>query len=84
MATPSPAAIVFRGDSSSPLYGRYLFADWVSGRIWSLDIDGADRLELLLDITANISSFVEDDAGNLYLLTIEGVLYRLDAVARSP
>ena len=75
---------VFRGDSSSPLYGRYLFADWVSGRIWSLDIDGADRLELLLDITANISSFVEDDAGNLYLLTIEGVLYRLDAVARSP
>ena len=75
---------VYRGSAEPALLGRYLFADWVSGRIWSFDVDGSGGMELLLDSDLNISSFVEDEAGELYLLEIGGTLYRLRAVSTSP
>lgn len=75
---------VYRGATEPALWGRYLFGDWVSGRIWSLDVDGNGGAELLLDTDLLISSFVEDEAGELYLLEIGGTLYRLRAVATPP
>jgi glucose/arabinose dehydrogenase len=74
---------VYRGSAQPALVGRYLYADWVSGRIWSLDVDGNAGVELLLDTDLNISSFVEDEAGELYLLEIGGTLYRIAAVSTS-
>jgi glucose/arabinose dehydrogenase len=65
---------VYRGSASPALVGAYFFADYGSGRIWSLH-QGADggwiRTELL-DTDLGISSFGEDEAGELYLTDLRG------------
>lgn len=66
--------VVYRGPDTS-LAGRYVFADYVTGRIRSLRYDGSQVSEVQ-DLTARwladvgpaaISSFGEDAAGRLYL-----------------
>ncbi len=75
---------VYRGAGSPALTGGYLFGDYCSGRIWALDAAGADRQDpaLLLESGLSISSFGEDDDGELYVTDLgEGALYRLAATA---
>jgi glucose/arabinose dehydrogenase len=64
---------------SSTLGGAYVYADFVSGRIWALRLDGQGRPanELLLDSGLNISSFGLDAAGGLYLCAFDGRIYLL-------
>jgi hypothetical protein len=55
----------------------YLFADFCSGRIWSLDRpsgegDGGWRMIEQLHEALQITSFGEDEAGELYLTTFSG------------
>ena len=71
---------VYRGPSYPRGRGAYVFGDVCSGRIWSLHV-GADggwqRTELLVTPLV-ISSFGEDEAGELYVVSLEpGGLYRL-------
>ena len=80
---PSPAAAVYRGTAQPLLRGAYLFGDYCSGRIWSLHArDGGARRDLgadrsCSDSEAGVSSFGEDEAGELYLTGLsDGVLYR--------
>lgn len=62
--------IVYRGSSVPALYGIYIFGDFVSGRIWSLDGSGnSSAITELFDTELNISSFGSDEDGNLYLLS---------------
>ena len=61
---------VYRGSRSPSFIGRYLYGDFISGRIWSIvrGEDGrwsAPRLEL--ETGLNISTFGEDEAGELYI-----------------
>lgn len=70
---------VYRGSSLPELLGRYLFGDFVSGRIWALH-EVAPELWLmqeLLDTDLAIVSFAEDEAGELYVLDLRGGIYRL-------
>jgi glucose/arabinose dehydrogenase len=66
---------VYRGHAIPALRGAYLFADACSGRIWALvpDGDGYDELELTLTLNEcgvkGITSFGEDAAGELYVLS---------------
>jgi glucose/arabinose dehydrogenase len=77
---------VYRGAAIPPLDGTYFFAD-TTGPIWSLKFDGTtvtehvERTEELLPsgTTAGISSFGEDAAGEVYLLTLDGRVIRIDA-----
>lgn len=55
---------VYRGPVASSLTGTYIYADYVSGRIWGLD--GGYRNRLLLESRINISTFGEDEDGTLY------------------
>jgi glucose/arabinose dehydrogenase len=68
---------VVRG--SSRLAGAYVYADYVSGRIWALRLDGqgGPSNELLLESGLNISSFGRDAKGELYLCSFDGRIYRL-------
>ena len=71
---------VYRGPAYPQAQGLYLFGDYCSGRIWSLSrgADGGWINEELLSSGPSISSFGEDDSGELYLTAIhEGTLYRL-------
>jgi hypothetical protein len=70
---------VYRGTRIPALAGFYIFGDYCSGRLWTLvRFGGAWRLSLLRDIPYLISSFGEDDAGELYLVDLSGAVYRFD------
>ena len=60
---------VYRGSEFPSLRGIYLFGDFCSGRIWGIRKDGAawDNA-LLADTTLTITTFGEDEAGNVYVV----------------
>jgi glucose/arabinose dehydrogenase len=68
---------VYRGSAYPDLVGAYLFGDYCSGRIWGLDAAGpnAQTPVLLSDTATLISSFGEDQAGNLYLVDHAGDIW---------
>ncbi len=74
---------VYRGDRVPELVGKYIYADFVSGRIWSLLYDGTSEPEneLLMDSNLNISSFGTDRQNNLYMCAFDGNIYRFEATA---
>ncbi len=64
------------------LDGVYLFSDFASGFIWGLDADAIyDGVEVtaheLYDAPQGFVSFGEDDEGELYLVALDGSIYRL-------
>ena len=65
---------VYRGPSQPALQGSYFFGDYCSGRIWSLrqTAPGAWQQTPLLDSGLSISSFGEDQAGELYVTDLRG------------
>lgn len=70
----------YRGSQIPELFGIYVFGDFCSGRIWSATVDEAGlwtRSELLGTSLA-ISSFGEDEAGELYVVDLGGAVYRFE------
>ena len=69
---------VYRGTQTA-LRGLYVFGDFCSGRIWTLERDakGAWLKVERLQTKTRISSFGEDEAGELYVVDHGGSVYRL-------
>jgi hypothetical protein len=65
---------VYRGTQASLPYGAYVYADFCSGEIFMLH-DGAQSV--LLDTPLLISSFGEDEAGEIYVSSLNGSISRL-------
>jgi glucose/arabinose dehydrogenase len=65
---------VYRGTAIPRLAGMYVYGDYCSGEIFGLR--GATR-RVLLDTNLRISSFGEDQAGEVYVVDYEGGVYRL-------
>lgn len=64
---------VYRGSALPALVGRYVFGDFVSGRIWRLVPSGAGfAAEELLDTNLQISSFGQGNDGELYVVDYGG------------
>ena len=73
---------VYRGPGFPQLDGRYFYADFCSGRVWALERQASDEWVQhdLLTTRLLITSFGEDDVGELYLTSLaDGGLYRLVA-----
>lgn len=72
---------VYRGHAVPDAVGRYFYGDYCSGAIWSLTVRGGrstgQRKEPFS--VSNLSSFGQDAAGELYLVSLDGVVYRLTA-----
>ena len=70
---------VYRGKAVRAAAGRYFYGDYCSGTIWSLTVNGGDvsasRREPFQ--VMELSSFGEDAAGELYLVSLDGAIYRL-------
>jgi glucose/arabinose dehydrogenase len=65
---------VYRGTAARSLVGRYLFADYCSGRIWFI-VRGARApapRSLFMDTPLNITSFGEGEDGELYITSTDG------------
>ncbi|MGR3218922.1 MAG: PQQ-dependent sugar dehydrogenase [Candidatus Anammoxibacter sp.] len=70
---------VYRGSEIPDLFGRYIFGDFFRSTIWSLtetDNDTWERTELL-QTTLSISSFGEDEAGELYVVDHSGTVFKI-------
>ena len=65
---------VYRGSQGALPAGTYLFGDYCSGEIFGWD---GSTQNLLLDTTMNISSFGEDEAGELYVVNLGGTVSRI-------
>jgi glucose/arabinose dehydrogenase len=70
------AGYVYHG-AQPALAGRFLYADYCSGRIWSWT--RKHGVELLADTTLNVSSFGLGAGGELYLTALDGGVYRITA-----
>jgi uncharacterized repeat protein (TIGR03806 family) len=71
---------VYRGVQTTNLSGRYLFGDFVSGRIWAWIAENASTPRQpthLLDSGLNISSFGQGNDGELYVVHYGGTLHRI-------
>jgi glucose/arabinose dehydrogenase len=69
---------VYRGAGVPELQGQYVYADFVTGRIWGLTYNGPGDIDnqLLLASSQNISSFGVDESGELYICSFGGGVYR--------
>ena len=68
---------VYRG-SMPEWNGIYIYADYCTGMIWGLiQIDGGWQTQLLFDVDVTITSFGQDENGELYLLSDTGGIFRL-------
>ena len=69
---------VYRGTAEPELVGHYVFADYCSGRIWTILNTGGNGDQVLqADTAERITSFGESDEGELYAVTIDGKLFRV-------
>lgn len=68
---------VYRG-SMPEWNGIYLYGDYCTGIIWGLirSNDGWQK-QLLFDVDVTITSFGQDEAGEVYLVSDTGTIYRL-------
>jgi glucose/arabinose dehydrogenase len=69
---------VYRGQNVPELYGKYIYGDYVSTRVWSLEYDGINPT-LNTQITqapGSITSFGVDEDQELYLVSFNGKIYR--------
>lgn len=65
---------VYRGAKSSLPPGSYIYGDYCTGEIFLLIGTTQQRL---LDTNLNISSFGEDEAGEIYVVGLGGTLHRI-------
>jgi hypothetical protein len=72
---------VYRGSRLTSLVGKYVYADYVNGRIWSLDYSDLDNPinMLLIDTDLKIPTFGVDEQNNLYLCAFDGSIYRVES-----
>jgi glucose/arabinose dehydrogenase len=75
--------IVYRGSRFPQLPGIYFYGDYCSGRIWGLRQSDAEWMnKMLRDTDLAISTFGEDEAGEVYVADYaKGNIYRIEAVS---
>jgi glucose/arabinose dehydrogenase len=69
---------VYRGAAQPDLVGTYVFGDTCSGRLFTLQVDqGTEDPKVVLDSGPEMSSFGEDEAGEVYVVALNGTLSRV-------
>jgi glucose/arabinose dehydrogenase len=70
---------VYRGSALPALRGWYLFADFASGHVWAMKGPGGARRALpgADGKVTQIASFGQDAAGELYVVSLAGSVYKI-------
>ena len=78
---------VYRGSKIEELYGRYIFGDYCTGKVWSINVEGGIASDLqnhtntILDSMGKrafyLSSFGQDRNGEILLIDYNGSIYKL-------
>lgn len=76
---------VYRGANVPELAGAYVYADFVTGRIWSLRYDGVNPTQnsLIRDTSLGIAAFGVDQNNELYICAFDGKIYRFQPTVTS-
>jgi glucose/arabinose dehydrogenase len=72
---------VYRGARSAVPLEAYIYADFCTGEIWQL-LSGTNSL--LMDTALQITSFGEDEAGEIYVVGRNGTVNRITATPSPP
>jgi uncharacterized repeat protein (TIGR03806 family) len=77
---------VYRGTAIPSMVGRYVFADFITGRVFALLPNNGGTLTRtdLLSSGRNISSFAQDSDGELYFLDYGGSIFKLVPGSSTP
>jgi len=77
--------LVYRGKRIPQLDGIYLYADYITGKIWGLDYDFQQKKVIanhaIRGNTMPVTSFGEDAQGEVYFLTTDGLIHRFREIA---
>ncbi|MBI2479781.1 MAG: PQQ-dependent sugar dehydrogenase [Planctomycetia bacterium] len=77
---------VYRGKKLPSLVGAYLYADYLSGRLWALRYDDAQKKVVanhsIPTKTMPIVAFGEDEQGEIYFADAFGFIYQLGPLAK--
>jgi glucose/arabinose dehydrogenase len=69
---------VYRGSALPSFVGAYFYADFCTGELWALRRNGVLVTNTLVgDVPGNPSSFGEDLAGELYVTSFDGNVYKI-------
>jgi len=73
---------VYRGTELPELAGRYIYADFISGRVWAADVSDLSNPSNteLVDTNLGISSFGINAAQELFICAFDGQIYQLSSV----
>jgi glucose/arabinose dehydrogenase len=72
---------VYRGNAIPSLRGVYIFGDYCNGRVWRTyrDSDGTWKTAEMMVTERQISSFGEDELGEMVMVDYKGAILRLEA-----
>jgi glucose/arabinose dehydrogenase len=70
---------IYRGDALPDLQGVYLYGDYCTGLVWAAYRNEAEEwnTDLFLRTGFQISSFGEDEVGELYIVNYQGALLKI-------
>ncbi len=72
---------VYRGSAIPSLYGAYIYSDFGSGKIWALYYDQENKKflhnDLLLNSHLAVSTFGQDNDGELYVADYGGKIFKI-------
>lgn len=70
---------VYRGPTLTSVLGAYLYADFVSGRVWAAVYDGSQIVSnAQVASVNNPASFAEDADGEVYVCSFDGNIYKFE------
>jgi len=76
---------VYRGALYPQLYGVYVYGDFCTGRIWGATRDAAGQWsKRVITFSQFISSFGEDEAGELYIVEHSGTVKKISSTTAYP
>lgn len=73
---------VYRGSSLKSLQGKYIYADFISGKIWALSFNNNEfvKNEQIAETDLRITSFGIDSSNELYFCAFDGNLYSISEI----
>jgi glucose/arabinose dehydrogenase len=71
--------VIYRGSRLPDWQGIYLYGDYCTGNVWGLlrDVQGLWQSQLLFTNLGSISSFGQDESGEIYQIDHSGTIYTL-------
>lgn len=73
------AGLFYRGGGIPELFGKFLYGDFVSGRVWALGWNGSavtDNEEITRFGPSSVTTFGIDEDGEAYVCLIDGSVYK--------